>query len=768
MAVVAPGNPEGWTDTDVIPGQPYYYKFTVIQTSMAESLFSNMAQGTPLDTIPPVLSHTPLTSAAPGLPVTLTADAADNVAVRTVTLYFRAIGEADYASRPMTRTTGDRYAATIEGSRLVAPGIEYYIEAADGVSTSRSGRPEYPWQVIVVDRPVVNVVTPNSGPASGGTFVSLAGANFKAGATVSFGTMPAANVMVISPNQITCATTAHFPATVEVTVTNPDSQGGRLLRGYTYLSELASVSLPNTGGPRHGLVQVPVNAANVQGLAAASLTVTFDPAVLRGVSAHTGSLSPGWYLEPGTNTPGQLRISMASPGSTSTGSGVLAYAEFEVLGLPGTTSPLALTGVLLNDGAIHTETAAGSFAVNVVHDLGGTVSFWNGGAGVPGVLCTLAGHRVYAGTSGSSGAFTVAGAEAGDYTLTPSKSDNTEGISAYDASLVLQHDAGLITLSGPAATAADVNQSDAITAFDAFYILQKAVDLIQLPFPGAGQVWTFDPASRSYTGLNSSQTGQDFTAILLGNVSGNWAPPSSAPGLLREPSDLHHGPGDGAPAVTLALGSLNTQSSGTQVWLLMRARDADIYSMDLVLTNTQAQGVAGLRIGALAETMAMSSNTNLSGLARVALAGAVPVQGVGALLILTLPKGQSNGLALVSASINEGAVPVEIAPDSSGFDADTDGDGQTDWVEIRAGTSPTDAQSRFELRSLTLETGGARRIAWSSTPQRSYQVLYLDGDLLGVWQPLASAVTASADEASMLDDAVAPATARLYRVQLIE
>lgn len=762
--VIIPLHVKTWTDPDVEPGQPYYYKFTVVQTSMAESSFSNLAQGTPLDTIPPVLTHTPLTSAAPGLPLTLTADATDNVGVRSVTLHFRAIGASDYLSRPMTHTTGDRYAATIEGSRLVSPGVEYYVEATDGISTVRSGRPEYPWQVVVVDRPVVNVVTPNSGPASGGTFVTLAGANFKTNATVSFGAMPAENVTVMSPNQITCLTAAHFPATVDVTVTNPDTQSGVLLRGFTYESEVASLSLPDTGGPRYGIVQVPINAANVQGLAAASLTVTFDPAVLRGVSARTGSLTPGWYLAPGTNTPGQLRLSMASPGSTSTGSGVLAQLEFEVLGAPGATSPLALTGVSLNDGAIQTETAAGSFAVNVVYDVSGTVTFWNGGAGVPGVLCTLQGDRVYAGTSGSSDAFTVAGAAAGDYTLTPTKSDDAEGISAYDASLVLQHDAGLITLSGRAATAADANKSGAITAFDAFYILQKAVDLIPLPFPGAGQVWVFDPASRSYTGLNSSQAVQDFTATLLGDVSGNWAPPEALPGPTAggEVTQM------GSATVTLALRYLMPQSSSPQVWLLLRSEESAVYSLDLILSNRFGQGSVSLWNGALAETMAISSNTNLHGQIRVALAGALPMQGVGAVLVFAVPADEPQGLAIVSASINEGAIPVEIDPDGAVFDEDTDGDGQTDWAEIRAGTLATDPQSCFALLGVTVESGGARRITWSSVPGKTYQLLFAEDSISGSWQPLGPPVNATEQTASLMDDTLTFATGRLYRVQLVE
>ena len=337
------------------PGIPYYYKFTVVKSDMTESDFSNVAQGTPLDTIPPVLTHTPVTTAAPGLALTLAADATDNVAVQAVTLYFRAIGGTAYTARAMTRTTGNRYSATLEGSRITSPGIEYYIEATDGISTVRSGRPEYPHQVVVTDKPTVTAVTPNRGPAGGGTAITIAGSNFKPGATVTFGGAAADSVTVVSSSQITCTTPAHYPAAVDVVVTNPGGATGTLTRGFTFESTTASLSLPATGGEQHAIVQIPINAANVQGLAAADIKVTFNSAVLSARGAHTGSLTPGWSITPNTATAGEIRLAMASPGGTVTGAGTLALLEFEVVGAAGSSSPLTLASASLNAGAIPTR-----------------------------------------------------------------------------------------------------------------------------------------------------------------------------------------------------------------------------------------------------------------------------------------------------------------------------------------------------------------------------------------------------------------------------
>ena len=109
---------------------------------------------------------------------------------------------------------------------------------------------------------------------------------------------------------------------------------------------------------------------------------------------------------------------------------------------------------------------------------------------------------------------------------------------------------------------------------DAFYILQKAVDLISLPFPGAGIVWAFDPATRSYTSLNSDLTGQDFAAILLGDPSGNWAGGTGSQTAVNVATD----------PVTLQLRGGPVQENGeTILTLWLEPNGAAVHSLDLAL-----------------------------------------------------------------------------------------------------------------------------------------------------------------------------------------
>ena len=101
--------------------------------------------------------------------------------------------------------------------------------------------------------PTVTSVSPNSGSMAGGTAVTITGTNFVTGATVTFGTAAATNVVVVSGTSITATTPAGSAGAVTVTVTNAGSQSGSLTSGFTYVlvPTVSSVS-PNSGPPAGG------------------------------------------------------------------------------------------------------------------------------------------------------------------------------------------------------------------------------------------------------------------------------------------------------------------------------------------------------------------------------------------------------------------------------------------------------------------------------------------------------------------------------------
>ena len=75
-------------------------------------------------------------------------------------------------------------------------------------------------QFTYVVAPTVSGVNPTSGPAGGGTFVTITGTGFTGATGVDFGTTPATDVTVVSATLITAESPAGF-GTVDVTVTGP-------------------------------------------------------------------------------------------------------------------------------------------------------------------------------------------------------------------------------------------------------------------------------------------------------------------------------------------------------------------------------------------------------------------------------------------------------------------------------------------------------------------------------------------------------------------
>ena len=84
-------------------------------------------------------------------------------------------------------------------------------------------------------RPTVTGVSPATGPAPGGTQVTLTGTGFSATATVRFGTATASAVTVTSPTSLTAVAPPHAPGTVTLTVTTASGTSATSAAGqFTY------------------------------------------------------------------------------------------------------------------------------------------------------------------------------------------------------------------------------------------------------------------------------------------------------------------------------------------------------------------------------------------------------------------------------------------------------------------------------------------------------------------------------------------------------
>jgi subtilisin family serine protease len=667
---IIPVGSESFVDTNVSPAVPMYYKFSVVQTDMTESDPSNVASAAALDTISPVITHTPKTSAVPGSGLRLTATVTDNVAVEGVAIHYRPLGGTQaYVSLPMINVSGTSWSATIPGTAVQPPGVDYYLTARDELNTVYHGTAAAPHSVIVTAAPSLTSVSPNQGSVDGGLRVTLSGSQFQAGAGVEFGGVPATDVVVQTSGQILCTTPAHFPSLVDVRVVNPDSSETTLLNGFLYVDDDAVLSLPTMSADHGAILEIPISLAQVDGLRAAQLTVTFDAAVLRILSVSTGSLTSGWALEANTATAGRVTLTLAG-GTASSGSGTLAKLNVEVIGAIASQTALSLSNVLLNDGAIEPDLSNGLFAVNGFFALSGSVKYFQANRPVPGAELELVGVGAQSASSDAAGAFSFPAVQTGAHTLTPDKADQVVDITAYDASLILQAAAGKLTLTANQILAADVNRNNAVTSMDASYVLEKSVGLMTGPFPGAGTSWLFSPAERSYSLLNGNLAAQDFTAILLGDVSGDWD------GVLNgggEPEGAQVLDDPQPSSVALTLPDVVWTGGGTvEVPLQIARGGADVHALDLRLAYDASQlSQPVVTAGDPANGTSWLANTSQPGVIRIGMASGSPLPQDGDLLTFSFQVTGSLAtpapVSLQMASLDEGAVATVL---DSGYVAD--------------------------------------------------------------------------------------------------
>ena len=183
--------------------------------------------------------------------------------------------------------------------------------------------------------PTVTAISPTSGSTSGGTSVTITGTGFSSGATVSIGGTAATNVTVVSSTSITATTAAHAAGTVNVVVTNTDSQSDTLSSGYTYSASAPTVTaISPTSGSTSGGTSVTITGTgfssgatvSLGGTAATNVTVVSSTSITATTPAHAagtvdvvvtntdsqnGTLSSGYtYLS--SDTPTFARIIIAN------------------------------------------------------------------------------------------------------------------------------------------------------------------------------------------------------------------------------------------------------------------------------------------------------------------------------------------------------------------------------------------------------------------------------------------------------------------------
>ena len=107
--------------------------------------------------------------------------------------------------------------------------------------------------------------------------------------------------------------------------------------------------------------------------------------------------------------------------------------------------------------------------------------------------------------------------------MTPTKTALTPGstgIDTVDVVATQRHFLNLAVLSGCRLTAADVNGDGNVTTIDVIAIQRFALGFTTKT-ANVGK-YKFNPASRTYTGVVTNQTGQNYDTLIFGDVASHF------------------------------------------------------------------------------------------------------------------------------------------------------------------------------------------------------------------------------------------------------
>ena len=176
---------------------------------------------------------------------------------------------------------------------------------ADAYQSDHHGHWRWQWDW---HRPTVTGVSPSSGPAAGGTSVTITGAHFTRATTVRFGSTPAASFVVDSATEITAISPA---GTGKVRVTVSTRAGTSCSPAYfAYLPSPAVTGVSPSAGPAAGGTPVTITgsyftnatAVDFGAAPATSFTVDSDSQITASAPAGTGTVDVTVISLGGTST----------------------------------------------------------------------------------------------------------------------------------------------------------------------------------------------------------------------------------------------------------------------------------------------------------------------------------------------------------------------------------------------------------------------------------------------------------------------------------
>jgi len=166
--------------------------------------------------------------------------------------------------------------------------------------------------------PTFSHISPTSGPAAGGTVVTLTGSGFTGATSVSFGGVPGTSVTVVSAGQITAVTPAHAAGVVDVTVHTPAGMV-RLAGDFTYVAAPAINGVNPASGSPAGGTSVVLTGSNFIGTSAVTLGGTAATSFIVVSATQITAVTPAHAV-------GAVDVVVTTPDGSATAVGGFTYA----------------------------------------------------------------------------------------------------------------------------------------------------------------------------------------------------------------------------------------------------------------------------------------------------------------------------------------------------------------------------------------------------------------------------------------------------------
>lgn len=230
-----------------------------------------------------------------------------------------------------------------------------------------------------VGPPTVTGISPNNGDIAGGTAITITGTNFDSGATISLGSVACTSPVFVNATTLTCTTGARAAGSVDVTVTNSDTQSATLASGFIYQSSPTVTAVSPNGGPLSGGTLVTLTGTNF--LTGATVILGGNPC-----TGETVVTSTQMTCTTAPNIAGAVNVTVTnSGGQNGTGSSLFTYRN------PPTVTSVTPSSGFASGGTAVTVTGTGFIS-------GASVSF--GGSlcadvvviDANNITCTTAAH----------------------------------------------------------------------------------------------------------------------------------------------------------------------------------------------------------------------------------------------------------------------------------------------------------------------------------------------------------------------------------------